>query len=250
MSDLCIDCDMPITRKSKKGRCRPCNNRTPESRSAAARGSYNQPREAKVRGAYIAGRIAVKSGQIIHISTPESCAKGGRIQGRIAVESGQLASIRTPESCAKGGRIGGRKNVESGHIASLGRIYGRVALESGRLAKGGTKTIEIHRRKKPNRQEATVAALLMTFHPDVWDDIIWQRHLPNGLRGVPDLRHPIKVIGEYDGDGHHLFKDRSADDAAKDIERRAVGYAVIRETDPFVLVAKFAYAVRATLSRP
>ena len=61
-------------------------------------------------GGPIAGRIAVESGQLASVRTPESLAKGGRIggpiAGRIAVESGQLARISTPESLAKGGRIG------------------------------------------------------------------------------------------------------------------------------------------------
>ena len=82
----------------------------------------------------------------------------------------------------------------------------------------------------------------MTFYPDVWADIIWQRGLSN-LRGVPDIRHPTKVIGEFDGDGHHFRGDRTKKDLAKDIERRAAGYVVVRETNPYILVRKFAFQV-------
>jgi hypothetical protein len=65
------------------------------------------------------GRLAVESGQVKRMVTPESRAKGGRIQGRRAFESGQLASITTTETCSKGGLVQGKRNAESGHMARI-----------------------------------------------------------------------------------------------------------------------------------
>ena len=56
------------------------------SLDANSKGGKNQSREDKVRG-----------GQI-----------GGKIGGRIAVESGRIKTIATPESLSKGGKIGGK----------------------------------------------------------------------------------------------------------------------------------------------
>jgi hypothetical protein len=63
----------------------------------------NQPREAKVRG----GRI------------------GGRIAGRRNVESGHLAKLRTPEHQRQAARMAGRRNVESGHLRSISSLGAR-----------------------------------------------------------------------------------------------------------------------------
>ena len=88
----------------------------------------------------------------------------GKIQGRVAVDSGLLASLRTPEHQKEAGRAAGRKavknghlpaaqekarkrliemgwyeelgrrNVESGFIQALGRDQGRKNVENGHLA--------------------------------------------------------------------------------------------------------------------
>ena len=96
----------------------------------------------------IAGRIAVKSGQLSRITTKESCSKGGKkggkISGRKNAESGQIKTIRTKESCSKGGKTQGRRNVESGRlkIAAIkgGKIAGSIAVKSGQLAEATKKS--------------------------------------------------------------------------------------------------------------
>lgn len=125
---------------------------------------------------------------------------------------------KTPEAreaWARGGRVGGP-------------IGGRITAEK--------------LRKSPNNEEASVAAILLTFAPEVFADMMWWKRA-GSLRGIPDLRHPMKVIGEYDGGAHYIYGDHSASDAAKDTERTAAGYKVIREMEPFILAEKFCYAV-------
>ena len=60
--------------------------------------------------------------------------------------------------------------------------------------------------------------------------------------GVPDFRVG-KLLGEYDGGGHHAFRDRSKQDREFDSIREAHGFIVIRETDPYLLAIKLACAM-------
>jgi hypothetical protein len=48
----------------------------------------------RVAAAKKAGKIAVETGQVYTISTPESCSQGGKTQGNREVENGHFAKIR------------------------------------------------------------------------------------------------------------------------------------------------------------
>ncbi len=99
------------------------------SREDKVRAGKTGSREDKVRagqiGGKIGGKIAVESGRIKTMATPESRSKGGKIGGRKNVESGQLESIRTPESRSKGAKTTNSqkwKCLVTGHVSSPGSL--------------------------------------------------------------------------------------------------------------------------------
>ncbi len=237
-----------------------------------------------VQGGRAAGRAAAASGQILRISSSESCAKGGRAggpktigilrarpeikewcaaggrtAGRLAVESGSLARARTPETCAAGGRVGGVRvhelYPEMAH--QNGHEQGLRALASGQLAKlwhdptrlaalsaAGRRNAEngtleracaaSRHRRGPNRPERELyrqlEALAIKFAPEALIGV--------GM-GVPDVLCG-RVIGELDGGGHNMFRDRAQSDARHDALRVARGYTVIRDSDPARLARRIA----------
>ncbi len=114
-------------------------------------------------GGKIAGRIAVKSGRIKTLATPESLRKGGQIQGRNNVENGHIVKIHSlpqskkaySENGLRNGPIQGRKNVQSGQLdqirnlpqtklaqSAVGKINGRRNVESGQVIELGRKNVE------------------------------------------------------------------------------------------------------------
>lgn len=97
-------------------------------------------------------------------------------------------------------------------------------------------------RKHPNNGEAVVFVTILNEDPELFWSTRWFEPV-DGLRGVPDLSNlEHKVIAEYDGGGHAAFGDRTADDIAKDAERRMAGFSVIRDTDPFITAMKYLVA--------
>ena len=73
----------------------------------------------------IRGKVAVETGQIKTIATPESRRRGGETAGKIATESGQLASVRTLESSRKGGVSLSKQRwmcLVTGHISLPGPL--------------------------------------------------------------------------------------------------------------------------------
>lgn len=211
--------------------CR-CGMKAPgHTREFHAKGGRIGSREGKARGGRISNLML----------SAESRRLGARNQ---PVEAKRLGSVRQSLDDKKRGsanqpiaakRLGGYRCME---------MHGSPATDAGRSRggtvggpRGGLVTARIVMRTRPRVPEAVVWLYLTEGFGVSRRDVRFQPDLGIRGAGVPDFAIG-DILGEYDGEGHRAFGDRTEIDGRHDAVRRSAGYSVVRDDDPFVLAAR------------